>query len=41
MQAKISAALGAVENNVRAVVIASGHNPFSISKIINGEVVGM
>lgn len=40
MQAKISAALGAVENNVKAVIIASGHNPFSITKIVNGEVVG-
>jgi delta-1-pyrroline-5-carboxylate synthetase len=40
MQAKIDAAISAVKRGVKAVVIANGYKPDSISKIVHGENIG-
>jgi len=40
MQSKVDAALLALENNVPAVIIASGYTPNTITRAIRGETVG-
>mmetsp|Transcript_14206 Transcript_14206/g.20995 ORF Transcript_14206/g.20995 Transcript_14206/m.20995 type:complete len:759 (-) Transcript_14206:44-2320(-) len=40
MSAKISAATKAVNSGVTSVVIANGHNPFSIEQVCSGEKIG-
>lgn len=40
IEAKVAAALSAVQAGVSAVVIASGFKPRTIARIVNGEVVG-
>jgi len=40
MQAKIEAAVSAVDNGIKAIVIASGYRTDSILQIMNGEMVG-